>query len=302
LGRDENVPGERLHQFDVALCINALDNVRAYMDDPAFAAYVEEQVEPPVLAYLKALGDGDEPEPMLLTDRELAELAETFWGGPLEFDRAWVPYMPLHRRAIDCVLEVRASLASEYAEEWARASARFAEQLEGERVRLGGGIEVVGAWVGEVRRYLRAMNAMAWLPAPEGAFPTPTNPAPAAPAPPASTRGGLTATEGGPGHVAPADPPPGIASVLERLAVALDRLGAPPGPQAPAAEALCKTDAAAFLGVDVPTIEYLIRAKKLEFVQYGTQRGRVIPVASLRQFLEQHRQVTAEEFFKNRAR
>jgi hypothetical protein len=32
LGRDENVSGERLHEFDVALCINALDNIRAHFE------------------------------------------------------------------------------------------------------------------------------------------------------------------------------------------------------------------------------------------------------------------------------
>jgi hypothetical protein len=37
-------------------------------------------------------------------------------------------------------------------------------------------------------------------------------------------------------------------------------------------------------------------------VQYGSQRGRVIPVASLRKFLDENRQATAEELFKKRPR
>jgi hypothetical protein len=172
------MPADKLHQFDVALCAYALDNIRSYMEKPAFAAYVEERIEPPVLAYLKALGDEIEPEPMLLNERELDDLADTFAGGPLEFDRPWTPYEPLHGRCIDCVLEIRNGLAPEYAESWAQASAQFTETLEEGRVRLGGCLLIVREWVGQVRRLLRAMGEVAYLPVPEGAFPTPSHPEP----------------------------------------------------------------------------------------------------------------------------
>ena len=65
-------------------------------------------------------------------------------------------------------------------------------------------------------------------------------------------------------------------------------------------EALSKEDAARFLGVDEGTVEHLIRTRKLAYVQHGEQRGRVIPVESLRAFLKQHRQATGEELMKRR--
>jgi hypothetical protein len=99
------------------------------------------------LAYLNALGDETESRPLLLNDQELDHLAETFEGGPLEFDRPWAPYEPLHSRSIDCVLEIKGGLASEYADSWARASARFTETLEGGRVRLGDGVQIVREWI-----------------------------------------------------------------------------------------------------------------------------------------------------------
>ncbi len=75
-----------------------------------------------------------------------------------------------------------------------------------------------------------------------------------------------------------------IADALERIAEALERQSEPHP------EALDKEAAARFIGVDVATIEHLIRTRKLEYVQYGSQRGRVIPVDSLRKFLEEYRQ------------
>src|SRR2546423_463319 len=119
--------GERLHDFDRQLCRYVLGNVGAHLDSPAFAAYVEGQLAPPLLEYLKALDEDDEPQALLLSDQELRDLAETFEGGPLEFDRPWMPHEPLHRRSIECVKEIRDALAAGYAEEWSRASARFAE-------------------------------------------------------------------------------------------------------------------------------------------------------------------------------
>jgi excisionase family DNA binding protein len=75
-----------------------------------------------------------------------------------------------------------------------------------------------------------------------------------------------------------------IADALERIAVALERQSELPP------EALTKEGAARFLGVEVATIEHLIRTRKIEYVQYGSQRGRIIPVDSLRAFLAEYRQ------------
>jgi hypothetical protein len=88
------------------------------------------------------------------------------------------------------------------------------------------------------------------------------------------------------------DPLDRIADALDRIAEALER-------QATAAasvvarippEGLSKEDAARFIGEDVATIENLIRTRKLEYVQHGSQRGRLIPVEALRKFLKEYRQ------------
>src|SRR5262249_54771679 len=95
-------------------------------------------------------------------------------------------------RHIDCAADIRDALAVEYVREWARASAGFIERLESKRVSLHTGIEIVREWVGEARRLLRAMGAVALLPPPAGTYPTPTCPdpptRPPAEAPPLSSR------------------------------------------------------------------------------------------------------------------
>lgn len=92
-----------------------------------------------------------------------------------------------------------------------------------------------------------------------------------------------------------------VADALERIALALEkRSESALSPLAP--EALSKEDAARFIGEDVATIEHLIRTRKLEYVQHGSQRGRVIPVESLRKFLKEYRQATGEELAKGRRR
>jgi len=166
--------GQKLHLFDVALCRYALNNVRGYMDKPAFAAYVEHQLDPPVLAYLKALGGDEEPQPLLLTNQDFWDLVVILD----DFTRDWVADEPLHRRAIDCLPEIKSALSPECADEWVRASRRLAKQLESERTRLHDGIRLVHDWVREARRLLKAMGATALLPRPEGGFPTPACPEP----------------------------------------------------------------------------------------------------------------------------
>lgn len=78
------------------------------------------------------------------------------------------------------------------------------------------------------------------------------------------------------------DPIVRIAEALERIAIAMEQQALPQP------EALDKEGAARFIGVDVGTIEQLIRTRRLAYVQHGSQRGRVIPVESLRAFLRQN--------------
>lgn len=85
-----------------------------------------------------------------------------------------------------------------------------------------------------------------------------------------------------------------IVSALERIAHALEQ-EAQSCVAAVQPEALSKEDAAKFTGLDVGAIEYLIRVKKLSYVQHGSQRGRVIPVESLREFLKKHGQEAVKE-------
>jgi hypothetical protein len=85
-----------------------------------------------------------------------------------------------------------------------------------------------------------------------------------------------------------------LALALERIALALEQQKATVVSSVSPA-ALSKEDAARFLGVDEATVEHLIRTRKLAYVQHGSQRGRVIPVESLRAFLKEYRQATGEE-------
>src|SRR5262245_4587756 len=85
-----------------------------------------------------------------------------------------------------------------------------------------------------------------------------------------------------------------VAAALERLAGALERQAATAVPSVPP-EALSKGDAARFIGVDGATVEQLLRTRKLAYVQHGEQRGRVIPVESLRQFVQGYRRATGED-------
>jgi hypothetical protein len=170
-----------LHEFDLELCQHAMDNVRAHLGHAGFAAYADEQLDPAVRGYLEALDGDGEPAPLLLNASELEDLGTTFYAGPPEFDRPWIAYEALYRRSIDCAADIRVGLAPAYVEEWARLSAQFAERLECERVKLSEGIGIVAAWVREVRRFMRVTGSTHLLPAPEGAFPTPTNPEPPPP-------------------------------------------------------------------------------------------------------------------------
>jgi excisionase family DNA binding protein len=90
-----------------------------------------------------------------------------------------------------------------------------------------------------------------------------------------------------------------VVAALSRLADAIDRLSAPAPPQLPP-EALSVEAAARFIGVSVPTIEHLIRTRRVRYVQLGSQRGSVIPVAGLRQLIEANVTLTGEEELQRR--
>src|SRR5262249_50740258 len=102
------------------------------------------------------------------------------------------------------------------------------------------------------------------------------------------------------GEAAPAGPQPGLAETLRRLADTPARAGTRAPAPAPPAEALSKEDAARFLRVEVKTVEYLIRTRRLGYVQLGSQRGRVIPVEALRRLLQENTQLTGQEELRRR--
>lgn len=168
--------GARLHKYDLQICDYAVGNIRQYLDDPPFAAMVEEQVTPPeLLCYLTGETDPDaaDQKPLLLNDDELHLLVSALRVGPPDLDRKWVPYEALHRRHIHTLKEVQKELSKQAAEDWSRACGRFAERLEGRRLFLADGIEIVRDWVWDLRHLLKAMGAVTYLPRPEGEFPTP---------------------------------------------------------------------------------------------------------------------------------
>ncbi len=115
--------GSRLHQFDLELCRYLLGTVRGYADNPKFSAFIATQVDAPLLACLTP--GGESQSAVLLADQDFRDLSMAFEDG-YRFDREWIPYVPLHRRAIDCIGEIRESLAIQYADEWATQSSEFA--------------------------------------------------------------------------------------------------------------------------------------------------------------------------------
>jgi len=289
---EPDMTGQALHKFDRDLCRYVVDNIVEYLDRPPFFASVEECLSPPLFAHLLARRDGGDPPDLLLGKIEFEELSAHFSGGPIELYRAWSGYPGLHRRYIDCITEIRECLAPRVADGWANASEGFSAQLESERLKLHDGIDIVWAWTKELRRLLRAMGAVQWLPAPEGRFPTPAIPEGSTSAR-AVEQDRETVADGGLANPASLRDDL-IAPMLERLAAALEKMPSGSVSTLPP-EALAKEDAAKFLGVEVAAIEYLIRTRKIEYVQYGEQRGRVVPVDSLRKLIESHRQCTAAD-------
>jgi hypothetical protein len=162
-----------LHRFDELLCAYLIDNITQHMDHPDFLADLEVVLTcRPLLDYLKEVqrDTDDAGRRLLLNAEELSRLEGTF-----DFtDQAWTPIEAFHRRYIDTLLEVRENLTRQVAEDWSEVCAKHAKELEDPDTRLWDGIRVLGDWLWELRRLLRAMDAISFLPCPEGRSPTPT--------------------------------------------------------------------------------------------------------------------------------
>lgn len=290
--------GNHLHAFDLELCAYAVDNVAQYMARPWYAARIADSLAARslLLGYLQNAADPSldaEDVRLTLHDDELQSLETAVED---ELDRPWEPSEPLHRRSLQTVVEVRDHLTRQVAEDWSADCARFAKHLDRENVRLSEGIGVVRDWVRRLRNLLRVMGAVELLPAPEGGSPTPTHRTPAPSAP------NTLSPNPSPKQHPATESVPGLAAMLSQLSDAVSKLGTPSGGQSLPPEALSKEDAAKFLGVPVKTIEHLIRVRKIQYAQLGSQRGRVIPVEALRQLLQAQTQRTAQEERQRRPR
>lgn len=94
---------------------------------------------------------------------------------------------------------------------------------------------------------------------------------------------------------------PDQAELIERLERLTARMEAASIAEVPA-EALPPERAAAFMGLGLGSLEYLIRARKIRYVQVGDQRTQVIRIADLRKFMDEHTVNTAEEELRKRGR
>jgi hypothetical protein len=174
------VAGEKLHDYDLEICNYVLDNIRQYLRKPRYAARIEQQLYPERLRdyVIDRLSITDQE--WLLNEDELNELQSTFERLGRMWCK-WRPYEQLHGRYICTVKEVAKELTQQQAEDWSRVCTKFAKRLESRPCYLAEGIEIVGEWLWELRKLLRAMEATDFLPYPEGQWPTPTNPTPPAP-------------------------------------------------------------------------------------------------------------------------
>lgn len=192
------MPGERLYEYTVDLVDYILGQVRPHLRElqirPASASSLPlaewERLTLPawlgrgVAGLPLPLADhvwvGVRGEPLLLplNDREL-NLLEVMVEEPpplLERHCMWSPYPGLHRRAVDCVREVRSELTRVAAEEWAEESAKYAARLDTDGLPLAGGVATIREWLWSAWRLLGAMGATEYLPTPAGTHPTPTRP------------------------------------------------------------------------------------------------------------------------------
>lgn len=165
--------GEKLHKYDLDLCEYALGNIRQYLHENPFARATLNSLG---TVFFNHLCDARNPDAerkyLLVNDREFQDLVTA----SLEGWHEWVAYEPLHQRHVECVKEIQKELTKQDAEDWSRACARFADQLEAERLSLDEGMFILYDWVRYLRRLLRAMEATDLLPYPVGRMPTPTCP------------------------------------------------------------------------------------------------------------------------------
>ena len=103
--------GDALHEFDLALCRYALDNIRGHLTKSDFSVYARTQIAQPIWVHLLAPGDSSS---LLVSEEDLHDLADAFANAPFQLDRSWIPYEPLHNGSINCVREIREELAGEH--------------------------------------------------------------------------------------------------------------------------------------------------------------------------------------------
>jgi hypothetical protein len=188
--------GERMFEYDVALCEYILGNIRQHLlgvpqrpkprlrlrphevDQLDFPEWFARQF----IGVLAGLGDHvwagvfDEAPRRSLGDEELFALAGAADDLPMALAKkcVWEPYPALHWRSVACVTEIRTELTKQTAESWAEASAGFAARLCAPALSLADGITGVHEWLSVVRGLRKAMGATDPLPTSQVARPAPS--------------------------------------------------------------------------------------------------------------------------------
>lgn len=162
--------GEKLHEYDLDLCNYVCGNIREHFDNKTFKEWAKRSMGSSELGqYILE----ERPERCLLGDQELISLIYSV-DEPGRSRWKWRAYEPLHERYVETVKEVRDELSKQAAEDWSTACVGFASRLKTEDLWLDEGIEIMKEWLWVLRRLLRSMNAIDFLPCPEGSSPTPT--------------------------------------------------------------------------------------------------------------------------------
>jgi hypothetical protein len=119
--------GEKLHEYDLALCDYIVGNVRQHLDEESFTRGIKRQLSrSALLPYLLKTPvhaepertDGVEDEPaiplqdeFLLNEDEIQTLAFAI-EEPDDATRKWAPYKALHRRYTATLKEVKNELGA----------------------------------------------------------------------------------------------------------------------------------------------------------------------------------------------
>ncbi len=175
-----------LHALDLWLCNHVHYNIHQQLDDEEFAYSLRKRLDPRLMKYLEEkpmIKSGSTPRPeLLLNSDELEILASRVATTPVMVPKKWSSPLGLQPRITLATGEICGELVRSDGEDWSREAVEFAAELEAEGLSLQDGIEIIDRWVSKLRWYLRAIiDKRALLPAPEGSFPTPTNPDPAVP-------------------------------------------------------------------------------------------------------------------------